>query len=67
MRHMIRNYRDPQDGKVYAVCSCGKSTVIHAHIEQETLFFADYHLEPLPQHEPPLKKQGFVSGLPDWH
>jgi hypothetical protein len=54
-RHKPRVFRDPSDGKLKAICTCGWTG------DADDIAG---HNAPQPK-EPRLKKEGFVSGLPE--
>ena len=63
--HYVKYIREADTGKTRGVCSCNASYSnkdFHKVVEWANNFKRH---ERLPAHEPPLLKEGFVSGLPD--
>lgn len=62
-RHEVRFYRDTTESNSYkAICTCGW-TISGVALEYAQRRSATHDLEQI--EEPPLKVEGFVSGLPD--
>lgn len=65
MKHIVRFIREPDTGMLRGVCLCGAS-----HADRDRSIVEKWALnskahEKFPVREPPLKIEGFVSGLPD--
>ena len=62
MRHETWKVRDPSDGTIIQYCSCGYSVRLDRGSDNA---LSDARHKPPQTKEPPLKVEGFVSGLPD--